>query len=82
LAVFGVTRGGIHSLLQSAGLAAMQLAFPRGVARLREHKGGWSIAPSLRFVETIMGDKFRIDDLGQSARYRLLKLTVRRPEVP
>lgn len=51
----------------------------RGVAQLRRIesrlKTGWSLVPDRAFLDAVMGDAFRIDDLGMSSRYTLFRLT-------
>lgn len=59
--------------LRLLGTHACQVISPFGVARLRKTKTGWSIAPSMKFLRTLMGDKFKIVDCGKSSRYQLLK---------
>ncbi|MGE0396543.1 MAG: class I SAM-dependent methyltransferase [Kofleriaceae bacterium] len=46
----------------------------KAVLELREHKHGWMIDPSLEVVETVLGPEFRVQDLGQSVRYQMLKI--------
>lgn len=57
---------------------AAQAVLPDGLAALRRTKTGWSLAPTLRLVERVVGDEMEVRDLGPSVRYRLLEL-VRRP---
>lgn len=60
--------------LRWLGLQAGHALSPLGMARLRKTKTGWAITPSMKFLRTLLGDKFEIVDLGRSVRYRLLKL--------
>lgn len=51
----------------------------KGNARLRriesEKMSSWSLVPDKRFLNSIMGDKFDIKDLGKSERYNLFKMS-------
>ena len=49
-----------------------------GNARLRRidsrRMKGWALDPDIRFVHAVMGDEFKIYDLGNSVRYHLFKM--------
>lgn len=62
------------SPLRWLGLQAGHVVSPLGMARLRKTKNGWALTPNMKFLRTLLGDKFEIIDLGRSVRYRLLKL--------
>lgn len=53
---------------------AAELVMPGGLAALRRTKTGWSLSPSLRLIESLMGEEMVVRDLGPSLRYRLLEL--------
>jgi len=52
-----------------------------GTAKLRRIQSskmnGWSLIPDMKFVKSILGEQFNIEDLGVSVRYNLLKLTAK-----
>lgn len=51
----------------------------KGRCYLREIKGNrWSLVPDMRFLETLLGDKFKIKKLGKSSRYTLLRCEVKK----
>lgn len=77
LAVFGRDPGDLRLPLRLLGDRALHLVSPRPTARLRRTKTGWSIAPSLAFLEEALGHAFDICDLGPSVRYRMLELVRR-----
>lgn len=93
LALKALTRGSLFLELavvdaggRAPGLAARRLAaraaqtvLPDGLAALRRSKTGWSLSPSLRLIERVMGDEMEVRDLGPSLRYRLLELVRRDP---
>ncbi|MFX1328194.1 MAG: class I SAM-dependent methyltransferase [Promethearchaeota archaeon] len=50
-----------------------------GRCYLREIRGNrWSLVPDMRFLETLLGDKFKIQKLGKSSRYTLLRCDVKK----
>lgn len=36
---------------------------------------GWSLVPDRQFLDSVMGEQFKIRDLGMSSRYNLFRLT-------
>lgn len=45
-----------------------------GRCYLRKIKGKmWNLLPDMRFIKTLIGDKFKIQKLGRSSRYTLLR---------
>ena len=77
LAVFGRSPGDVRLPLRPLGDRALRRVSGRPSARLRRTKTGWSIAPSLDFLEEVLGHAFHIRDLGPSVRYRMLELVRR-----
>lgn len=77
IAVFGTNTADFRFPFRFLGMNGLKFFSPSGTAKLRRVKSSWSIAPSMQFLETLMGDKFKIIDLGQSTRYRLLKLVTK-----
>lgn len=74
LAVFGANKLDFRFPFRFLGMNELKFLSPLGIAKLRKVNSSWSIAPSKHFLEALMGDKFKIIDLGHSTRYRLLKL--------
>lgn len=46
----------------------------KAVAEVRKHKRGWMISPSLETLKHVFGEEFKLEDLGTSLRYDMVRI--------
>lgn len=55
-----------------------RIRFPKGKCFIRRlADGSWGFIPNMRFIKTLLGDRFHIKSLGRSSRHTLLRCDVK-----